>query len=159
MRLRPWQKGILGVLVACCLTLVPIWIHGILSAAPKQALTKSVLVDAGIAAQYDRYLMNSAEIVTPPTTNQRFLSWLQQLLVKEAGWQQVESQYIARLESSFSPKELQELESLVKQPLLQKLLQVDAKTYAELSPKRRQILSKVWDNYNQGKYEIPVDMK
>jgi disulfide oxidoreductase YuzD len=138
---------------------MPIWIHGILSAAPKQSLTKSVLVEAGIATQYDRYLMNSIEIVTPPTTNQKFLSWLHQLLVKEVGWQQMESQYIARLESNFSPKELQELESLVKHPLLQKLLQVDAKIYAELSSKRRQTLSKVWDNYNQGKYEIPVDVK
>lgn len=160
MRLRNWQKGILAFLVACCFGLLFIELQAAPPVPPQPVLAKSVLLESGIAAQYDRYLMNGVEMAASPTMGPKFLTWLQQIVVREAGWKQVESQYAANLESNFSQAELQELESFLKQPLLKKLLQVDAKTYAEVSSNRRTALFKVWENYNQGMYsDAPIDGK
>jgi len=127
-----------------------------LSSAPPspepQELAESVLVEARIGAKYDRYLRNAVEFVTLPGQKPQFLTSLQRLLAQEAGWKQVRAQYLTQMNSSFSRTELEELTTLVKQPLLKKLLQVDAQTYAHVAPTRHKLIFKVWDGYQQGKY-------
>lgn len=158
MSWRTWQKVVLGLVVAGSLMLLAMFGQSTPPAAVQPDLAKSVLAIAGIPAQYDRYLMNGVEMVTAPPSNPKFLAWLQQLLVREAGWQQVESQYVATLNQTFSPAELQALATLLQQPVFQKLLQADAQAYATVAPNRRKLFFQVWDAYNQGKYgTVPVE--
>lgn len=123
----------------------------------KQALARAVLSEMGIAKRYDRYLDNSLGIAVSPglEKNTKFMTWLHDILVREAGWKFVETQYAARLEANFSEAELKELLSLAKQPTMKKLLQSEIQAYLDTTLDRHKLLFKVWDDYNTGKINPP----
>jgi hypothetical protein len=126
----------------------------------KQALARAVLAEAGMANQYDLYLGNSLDLAVPSETakNAKFMAWMQNLLVQEAGWNYVESQYIGQLEANFSEQELKDLLNFAKQPLLQKLLQAEMQAYTDTAEERRKLLSKLWDDYNSGRFNPPPEV-
>jgi hypothetical protein len=160
MKFKIWKIGlpILVALGVCFMAYHPMVSQLAASPLVKRELAQSVLVQTGIANQYDMYLGNSAESLVGAGINAKLVSWIQQLFAREAGWKQMEPQYIARMEASFSEPELQELLTLFQKPLLQKLLQMEAQTYAETSSQRRLLFSKVWDAYNSGKFNPPADV-
>ena len=121
----------------------------------KRELARSVLIEAGIPAEYDRYLRNAVELGAGPGWNAKLIDWMQQIMAEDAGWKHVEAQYTSQLEANFSQAELEELQALLKQPLFQKLLKVDAQTYLEVSQKRKSLLGQVWENYQLMKYKPP----
>lgn len=120
----------------------------------KQQLAKDVLVTTGIAKQYDEYFDHSIGLIVF-LQNSRFISWLREMLAREAGWKYVEADYIARLEADFSETELKELLNLSQQPLMQKLWRSQFQVYADTSPTRYQRLNQVWDDYNEGRIDPP----
>ncbi|HAX80269.1 MAG TPA: DUF2059 domain-containing protein [Cyanobacteria bacterium UBA11372] len=127
----------------------------------KQELAKAVLLEAGIANNYNRYLGNILDFGFSPETakNTKFMAWMQGLLEQEAGWKYVEAQYVEQLEANFSETELKELLDLAKQPLMKKLLQSEIQAYTNTAEERRELLFKVWDGYNRGTFPLPPDVK
>jgi hypothetical protein len=123
----------------------------------KHELAKEVLTSTGVAEKYNLYLGNSLDI-SLPSTKPKFRQWMQEVLVREAGWVKIEDKYIARLEASFSESELKELLNLSKRPLVRKLLQNEIQAYVDVSEERQKLLFKVWDDYNSGIINPPSEL-
>jgi hypothetical protein len=125
----------------------------------KQELARAILSEAGIAKQYNLHLGVGIDMALSPETAKKtkFVAWLESLLVREAGWKYAENTYAAQLVANFSDAELQELLSLVKQPLLKKLAQTEMKSYKAATEERRRLLSNLWDNYTRGLFVPPPD--
>jgi hypothetical protein len=123
----------------------------------KRELAREVLTSTGIAEKYNLYLGNSIDM-SLPSAKPKFRKWMQEVLVREAGWTKIESKYIARLEKNFSESELKELLKLSKQPLAKKLLKDEIQAYTDVSEERQKLLFKVWDNYNSGIISPPAEL-
>lgn len=128
-------------------------------AQAKQELARAILSEAKIGKQYNLHLGVGIDMALSPETlkKTKFVAWLESLVVREAGWNYAENLYAAQLSANFSEAELKELLSLVKQPLLKKLVQTEMKSYVAASGERRRLLSKLWDNYNNGLFVPPPD--
>jgi hypothetical protein len=120
----------------------------------KRDLAQTVLENIGIAQQYDMYFDHAIGIVVS-SDNPKFKSGLRAMMAREAGWEKVRDDYITRLITDFSTTELQELLSLSKRPLLQRLLRSEIQAYNDTSSKRFKLLNEVWTNYNEGKINVP----
>jgi hypothetical protein len=120
----------------------------------KQELAQTVLVNIGIAKQYDMYFDHAVGILVT-SNNVKFKSGLRAMMAREAGWKKTQKDYVTQLTTDFSIGELQELLRLSKRPLLQRLLRSEIQVYNETSPKRHQLLNEVWENYNEGKITLP----
>jgi hypothetical protein len=128
-------------------------------AKSKKQLARDLLVELGMGKQYDLYFWNSVDISTGTGGERtKFSFWLQKTLARVAGWKYVESQYVARLESSFSEAELKELLDLAKRPLMKKLLRTKIEAYEETGEKRARLLFRVWDDYHSGKIVPPPNL-
>ena len=127
----------------------------------KQELARALLSEAGIAKQYNLHLGAGIDMALSPETvkKTKFVAWLESLLVQEAGWKYAENTYAAQLAANFSDAELKELLSLVKQPLLKKLVQTEMKSYRAATGERRRLLSQLWDNYNNGLFVPPPEAR
>lgn len=121
----------------------------------EQPLAKTVLSELGTTEHYNLYLGNSVDIVTPTSINSSFREWLHEVLIQRAGWENVEDQYIAQLETSFSETELEELLTLAQHPLMQRFLQFEAQSYEDTGEERRALLEQVWQDYNSGLLNPP----
>ena len=129
------------------------------TAKSKKQLARDLLVELGMGKQYDLYLWNSVDISTGTGGERtKFSLWLQKTLARVAGWKYVESQYVARLESSFSEAELKELLDLAKRPLMKKLLRTKIEAYEETGEKRARLLFRAWDDYHSGKIVPPPNL-
>lgn len=129
------------------------------TAQSKQELARAVLSEIGIAQRYDRDLGNIVDIIVAPATYKpKFHAWMQGVLAREAGWKHAESNYLARLEATFSEAELKELLTLAKQPLMKKLMQAEVQAYADAAPERRKRLDKVGDDYQSGRIQMPPEI-
>jgi hypothetical protein len=153
-KLKLWMFTVLTVL-CLCLLVYPAQSQPTPLSPAKQTLARAVLIETGIARRYDLYLRNSVESLTMPYNSDRFLAWLHSLFVREAGWKQVETSYLQQVSSRFTDAELQELQTIFKRPVVKKLLEAEAQSYASTSKDRRQAFFKVWDNYNRGLYNTP----
>jgi len=124
-----------------------------------QELDRAILSETGIAERYDLYLGNALDLAISPemARNPQFVTWLNDLTVQEAGWQHVEAQYIDRLNSHFSAAELEALLELARQPLMQKWIQFEVEGYMGSVEERRRLLSRLWENYNNGTFPIPPE--
>lgn len=123
----------------------------------KQALAKAVLLEIGMAAQYDQFFWHSVDMaVFKPRPV--FAEWLQQLFAKRAGWAYAEDEYVSQLTANFSEAELQEILAMAKRPLMKKLLRAEMQAYQDASLERRQLLYEVWDDYNSGKIDVPPEV-
>ncbi|NUN64229.1 DUF2059 domain-containing protein [Pseudanabaena biceps] len=127
------------------------------SVKSKKQLAKEVLIELGINKKYDSYFWNSVDISTVSGTRTKFSVWLQKTLVRVAGWEYVEADYVTRLESDFSEMELQELLNLAKRPLMKKLLRAEIQAYEDTGEKRAKLLFQAWDDYTSNKIPIPRD--
>jgi hypothetical protein len=125
------------------------------TAKSKKQLAQEVLVELGIGKQYDLHIWNSVYIAVNRDVNKEFKVWLQQTIVRFAGWKYVESQYVTRLATNFSQEELEELLSLAKKPLMKKLLRAEIQAYEDTGEKRAGLLWQFWEDYNDGKVSIP----
>lgn len=123
----------------------------------KQQLAKEVLRVLGIAQKYDLYFDHGIGLIIT-TDNSKFITWLQEMLAREAGWRHVEEAYITRLATDFSEEELQELLTLSERSTIKKLLQSETQAYLETSPTRYRLLNDVWNNYNEGRLNPPPDI-
>lgn len=128
------------------------------SAKSKKQLAKEVLIELGINKKYDSYFWNSVDISTGSGTRTKFSIWLQKTLVRVAGWEYVEADYVAKLEAKFSEMELQELLNLAKRPLMKKLLRTEIQAYEDTGEKRAKLLFKAWEDYNSNKLTPPSDV-
>lgn len=131
------------------------------TAQSKQELARAVLSEIGIAQQYDRYMGNIVDMIVAPapaTYKPKFHAWMQGVLAREAGWKHAESNYLARLEATFSEAELKELLTLAKQPLMKKLMQAEVQAYTDAAPERRKRLDKVGDDYQAGRIQMPPEI-
>ncbi len=124
----------------------------------KKQLAREVLVELGIGKQYDLHIWNSVYIAVNREVKKEFKVWLQQTMVRFAGWKYVESQYVTRLATNFSEEELQELLSLAKKPLMKKLLRAKIEAYEDTGEKRDGLLWQFWEDYNDGKIGIPPNL-
>jgi hypothetical protein len=120
----------------------------------KQELAQTVLVNIGIAQQYDLYFDHAVGILVA-SNDAKFKSGLRAMMAREAGWKKTQNDYVTQLTADFSIGELQELLRLSKRPLLQRLLRSEIQVYNQTSPKRHQLLNEVWTNYNEGKITLP----
>jgi hypothetical protein len=120
----------------------------------KQELAQQLLLDIGIAEQYDRYLNNSVDLAVA-APQPKFRQWLQGLLAQKAGWRYAQPTYVAQLTAHFSEAELRELIDLAQRPVMKKLLRADSQAYGNAAAQRRQLLAKVWDDYNSGRFPPP----
>ncbi|PZV16680.1 MAG: DUF2059 domain-containing protein [Leptolyngbya sp.] len=165
--LQAWcSKGLLGALIilaACTANSQPepYQPSSVIrkTAQSKPELARAVLSEIGTAQHYDQYLGNIVDFAFAPATYKpKFHAWLQGVLAREAGWKHAESNYIARLEATFSEAELKELLTLSKQPLVKKLLQAEVQAYADAAPERRKRLDKVWNDYNSSRIPMPPEV-
>jgi hypothetical protein len=126
----------------------------------KRDLAIDVLSEAGISKRYDLYLGNSIDALIPPETtrNDKFMDWMQELFVREAGWNYVEAKYVAQLEENFSETELKELLNLVKQPFIKRLVQAEIEAYSASTEERRRLMSTLWSSYNNGVFNLPPEI-
>ncbi|QUY40386.1 DUF2059 domain-containing protein (plasmid) [Acaryochloris sp. 'Moss Beach'] len=126
----------------------------------KTKLVRDVVLEIGIAQQYDLHLNNTTDALIPSSSsNKKWRIWLQEIVEKEAGWRNIEDQYIAHLEANFSEAELNKLLNLAKQPVMKKWLQANMKAYSNVAPTRQKLLEKVWFDYNSGKITPPDGVK
>ena len=79
------------------------------------------------------------------------------MFAQEIGWKHFKDAYTARLEADFSEDELKELLKLSKQPLMRKLLQSEVKTYIDTSKQRFKMGFELWNSYNDGKINLPLN--
>ena len=126
-------------------------------ALTKQDLVKTVLSESGTAKRYDLHLGNSVDIMVS-WNNPKFRTWLHQIFTEAAGWKSVEAKYETRLETDFSEAELQELASLFRKPVMQKLLQAEAQGYTDSATVRRERFQQVWEDYQSGKINPPQEV-
>jgi hypothetical protein len=124
----------------------------------KQDLARAVLLETGIAKQYDLYLDNCFDIAFLNPSDTRLRAWLRGISTQAAGWNHVEEQYIAQLVTHFSQAELKQLLNLAKQPLMKKLLQAEIQAYIDSSVARRKLLAKVWEDYQVGAITPPTEV-
>ncbi len=128
------------------------------TAKSKKQLAREVLVELGVGKQYDLYLWNSVYMAVNREAKKEFKIWLQQTMARLAGWKYVESQYVTSLTTNFSEEELQELLVLAKKPLMKKLLRSQIQAYEDTGDKRAGLLWLFWENYNDGKVDIPPNL-
>jgi hypothetical protein len=154
------------VLVICC-SFFPGWIAysqqpsskpPTTTATVKGKLASEVLSNLGIDRRYDLYFDHAVGIVLAPSTNSKFQKWMGEMLAREAGWNKTQAKYVAKLETDFSESELKELSKLSQQPVMKKLLRAEIQVYAATSTQRRQMLNRVWSDYNEGKIAVPANI-
>ncbi len=121
----------------------------------KRQLIAAILQEMGIAKRYDLYLGNAIDLAVFPNQSIQFIDWLNSVLVERAGWKTVALTYTRRLDDQFSEAELAELLTLAKNPTLQKLFQAELNNYKTTGRDRRQFLSRVWEDYNNGNIPLP----
>lgn len=87
----------------------------------------------------------------------KLYSRFRKMFIREIGWQQFKDAYAKRLETDFSEDELKELLNLSKKPLIQKLLQSEFNAYEDTFKQRFRIGFELWENYNNGKIDLPLE--
>jgi hypothetical protein len=152
------------VLVFCC-SFFPEWLaYSQQTSKPpatttvKGKLASEVLSNLGIDRRYDLYFDHAVGIVVSPNTNSKFQTWLGEMLAREAGWSKIQAKYVAKLETEFSEAELRQLTKISQQPVMKKLLRAEIQAYTATSTQRRQLLARVWSDYNEGKIPIPASV-
>jgi hypothetical protein len=155
------------VLVICC-SFFPSWLAysqqpssgkpPTATTTVKGKLASKVLSNLGIDRRYDLYFDHAVGIVLSPSTSSKFQTWMGEMLAREAGWNKTQSKYVEKLTADFSETELTELSKLSQQPVMKKLLRAEIQVYAATSTQRRQMLNRVWNDYNEGKIAVPANI-
>jgi hypothetical protein len=124
----------------------------------KKELANQVLSAIGIASQYDMYFDHTMGITFGSATiNAKENARMRKMIVREAGWQYVKDDYVAKFSTDFSVAELKELLRLSKMPVMQKLLRSAVQAYDNTAPKRYKLLYTLFDNYSNGLVQPPED--
>jgi Uncharacterized protein conserved in bacteria (DUF2059) len=122
----------------------------------KYKLASEVLPEIGIAKRYDLHFDHLMGTLIGKRENSEYARF-RKMFVREIGWKYFKDAYAARLEADFSVDELKELLKLSKQPVMKKLLQSETKVYMDTSKQRFKIGFQLWENYNEGKINLPLN--
>jgi hypothetical protein len=120
----------------------------------KYKLASEVLPEIGIAKRYDLHFDHLMGTLLGERENSEYARF-RKMFVREIGWKYFKDAHAARLAADFSVDELKELLKLAKQPVMKKLLQSEIKVYMDTSKQRFKIGSQLWNNYNDGKINLP----
>ncbi len=124
----------------------------------KGKLASEVLSTLGIDRRYDLYFDHALGLLLNPSVDAKFQKWMGETLAREAGWNKTQAKYIDKLEADFSEAELKDLLKLSQQPVMKKLLRAEIQVYADTSKQRRQLLERVWYDYNEGRISPPANV-
>jgi Uncharacterized protein conserved in bacteria (DUF2059) len=122
----------------------------------KYKLASEILPEIGIAKRYDLHFDHLMGTLLGQRNDKDYARF-RKMFVREIGWKNFKDAYAARLKADFSEDELKELLKLSKQPVMKKLLQSEAKVYMDTSKQRFKMGSEFWNNYNDGKINLPPD--
>jgi Uncharacterized protein conserved in bacteria (DUF2059) len=122
----------------------------------KYKLASEILPEIGIAKRYDMHFDHLMGTLIGQRDDKDYARF-RKMFVREIGWKNFKDAYAARLKADFSEDELKELLKLSKQPVMKKLLQSEAKVYMDTSKQRFKMGSEFWNNYNDGKINLPPD--
>ncbi|MCG9892447.1 MAG: DUF2059 domain-containing protein [Thermosynechococcaceae cyanobacterium MS004] len=123
----------------------------------KHKLASELLPEIGIAKRYDMHFDHLLGTLIGKGDDLKLYARFRKMFIREIGWQQFKDAYAKRLETDFSEDELKELLNLSKQPLMQKLLQSEFNAYEDTSKQRFRIGFELWENYNNGKIDLPLE--
>jgi hypothetical protein len=123
----------------------------------KYKLASQILPEIGIAKRYDLHFDHLLGTLIGKGDDFKLYARFRKMFTGEIGWKYFKDAYAARLEADFSEDELKELLNLSKQPVMKKLLQSEVKAYMDTSKQRFKMGFNLWDNYNNGKINLPPD--
>jgi hypothetical protein len=123
----------------------------------KYKLASEILPEIGIAKRYDMHFDHMLGTLLSTGDDFKLYARFRKMFVREIGWKYFKDAYAARLKADFSEDELKELLKLSKQPVMKKLLQSEAKVYMDTSKQRFKMGAEFWNNYNNGKIDLPPD--
>lgn len=123
----------------------------------KSKLASEVLQEIGIAERYDMHFDHLIGVLIGKGDDFKLYARFRKMFASEIGWKHFKDAYAARLEADFSEDELKELLNLSKQPVMKKLLQSEVKAYIDTSKQRFKMGFELWDNYNNGKINLPPE--
>jgi hypothetical protein len=123
----------------------------------KYKLASEVLSEIGIAKRYDMHFDHLMGMLIGKGDDFQLYARFRKMFAQEIGWKHFKDAYTARLEADFSEDELKELLKLSKQPLMRKLLQSEVKTYIDTSKQRFKMGFELWNSYNDGKINLPLN--
>jgi Uncharacterized protein conserved in bacteria (DUF2059) len=122
----------------------------------KYKLASEILPEIGIAKRYDLHFDHLMGTLIGQRDDKDYARF-RKMFTREIGWKYFKDAYAARLKADFSEDELKQLLKLSKQPVMKKLLQSEAKVYMDTSKQRFKMGFELWDNYNNGKINLPPD--
>ncbi len=120
----------------------------------KYKLASEVLSEIGIATRYDLHFDHLMGTLIGDKDFKLYARF-RKMFIREIGWKYFKDAYAAKLAADFSVDELKELLKLSKQPVMKKLLQSEIRAYMDTSKQRFKIGSQLWNNYNDGKVNLP----
>ncbi|BAZ36628.1 hypothetical protein NIES4101_25470 (plasmid) [Calothrix sp. NIES-4101] len=123
----------------------------------KYKLATEVLLEIGIAQRYDMHFDHLMGTLIGKGDDFKLYTRFRKMFAREIGWRHFKDAYAARMEADFSEDELKKLLNLSKQPVMKKLLQSEVKAYMDTSKQRFKMGFDLWDNYNNGKINLPPD--
>ena len=123
----------------------------------KYKLASEVLPEIGIAKRYDMHFDHMIGPLIVKGDDFKLYARFRKMFVQEIGWKHFKDAYAARLEADFSEDELKELLNLSNLPVMKKLLQSEVKAYMDTSKQRFKMGFELWNNYNDGKINLPLD--
>lgn len=124
----------------------------------KSKLASELLAESGIAKRYDMHFDHLMGTLIVKDNESKLYAMFRKMFVREIGWKHFKDAYAARLAADLSEDELKELLKLSKQPVMKKLLQSEVKAYTKDTSKQRfKIGFKLWDEYNNGKINLPSE--
>lgn len=121
----------------------------------KSKLAAEVLTQTGIASRYDLHFDHLIGMLVGKGDDFKLYARFNKMFAREIGWRHFKDTYATRLVTDFSTDELKELLKLSKQPVMQKLLKSEFKTYTDTSKQRAKMGFELWDKYNSGSVSIP----
>jgi Uncharacterized protein conserved in bacteria (DUF2059) len=122
----------------------------------KYKLASEILPEIGIAKRYDMHFDHLMGTLIGQRDDKDYARF-RKMFTREIGWKYFKDAYAARLKADFSEDELKQLLKLSKQPVMKKLLQSESKVYMDTSKQRFKMGFEFWDNYNNGKINLPPD--
>ncbi|BAZ31104.1 hypothetical protein NIES4074_35750 [Cylindrospermum sp. NIES-4074] len=123
----------------------------------KYKLAAEVLLETGIGKIYDTHFDHLMSLLIGKGDDYKVYTRFRKMFVREIGWRHFKDAYAAKLEADFSEDELKELLNLSKQPVMKKLLKSEVQAYMDTSKQRFKMGFELWDNYNNGKINLPPD--
>jgi hypothetical protein len=162
-----WAK-VFGLLLVVCITFSTVYVANSQQLSlveyqskksaretSKNQLATAVLLELGIVKRYDMHFDHLMGALIGKGDDINLYTRFRKMFIREIGWSHFQDAYAARLEADFSEDELKELLNLSKKSVMKKLLQSEVKAYMDTSRQRFKMGFALWENYNEGKIDLP----